>query len=170
MPANYYMFFVTALIPLVVGFVYYSNALAGRAWMKTNNFTDEDLEGGNMTVTLIIAYVLGVLISLFMSGVVIHQSGVAQMMMPDVMNSGSEAQTTFNSLMATYGDNFRTFGHGVLHGVLVGLMFVMPIIATISLFEKRGWKYVWIHTGYWVITLALIGGVLCQTLYYNPLS
>ncbi|MEM1124806.1 MAG: DUF1761 domain-containing protein, partial [Bacteroidota bacterium] len=32
-----------------------------------------------------------------------------------------------------------------------------------ALFERRGWKYIWIHTGYWFITLALIGGLLCAT-------
>ncbi|MEL6988082.1 MAG: DUF1761 domain-containing protein [Bacteroidota bacterium] len=36
------------------------------------------------------------------------------------------------------------------------------MIGCISLFERRGWKYVLIHAGYWLLTLTLIGGVVCQ--------
>lgn len=31
-----------------------------------------------------------------------------------------------------------------------------------ALFERRGFKYIAIHTGYWLITLAIIGGLMCQ--------
>lgn len=164
------MFFVTALIPLVVGALYYSPMLAGNAWMKANNFTEEDLKGGNMVKILGLAYLCSVFISFMMSGFVIHQNGVAQTMMPTILESGSAAQSEFNALMQTYGNNFRTFGHGVIHGLMVAILFVFPVIATNSLFERRGWKYNLIHVGYWAITLALVGGVLCATLEWAPLS
>lgn len=92
------------------------------------------------------------------------------MMMPGVMESGSAAMNDFNVLMSTYGGNFRTFGHGALHGVITALIFVFPLIATNSLFERKSWKYNLIHVGYWLISLALVGGVLCATLEYAPLS
>lgn len=56
MPINFYMYFITALIPLVIGFIYYSPMVFGNAWMKENNFTKEDLEGGNMVKILGLAY------------------------------------------------------------------------------------------------------------------
>jgi hydrogenase maturation factor len=31
-----------------------------------------------------------------------------------------------------------------------------------ALFERRGGKYILVHVGYWIVTLALIGGVVCQ--------
>ena len=170
MPTNFYMYFVTALIPLIIGFIYYSPMLVGNAWMKENNFTEEDFKGGNMVKTLGLAYLCGVVISFFMTGIVIHQQAVFSMMMPEVMESGSAAMSDFNGLMGTYGGSFRTFGHGAIHGVITTLLFVFPIIATNSLFEKRSWKYNLIHVGYWLITLVLIGGVLCATIKFGALS
>jgi len=164
------MFFITALIPILVGALYYSPMLAGNAWMKENNFSEEDLKGGNMVKILGLAYLCSFFISFMMSGFVIHQNGVAQTMMPAILESGSPAQAEFNNLMATYGDNYRTFGHGVIHGLMVAILFVFPVIATNSLFERKTWKYNLIHLGYWAISLALVGGVLCSTLEWAPLS
>lgn len=170
MPVNFYIYFLTALIPLIVGALYYSPMLAGNAWMEENNFTKEDLEGGNMVKILGLAYLCGIFISFTLTGIVIHQHGAFAMMMPGVMESGSTAMSDYNGLMATYGGNFRSFGHGALHGVITALLFVFPLIATNSLFERKTWKYNLIHVGYWLITLALIGGVLCATLDFGSLS
>ena len=64
--------------------------------------------------------------------------------------------------MEVYGDRFRTFEHGALHGMMGGLFIVLPIMGTNNLFERRSFKLTLINTGYWTITLALMGGVLCQ--------
>ena len=78
------------------------------------------------------------------------------------MKEGSEVMNRLDTLMLEFGDRFRTFKHGALHGTLIGLLFVTPILGTIALFEQKSFKYVAINGGYWVITLALMGGVLCQ--------
>lgn len=170
MPDNFYMYFVAALIPLVVGFLYYSPMVAGNAWMKTNKFTKESMEGSNMAVILGIAYLFSCFIAFMMSNFVIHQGGVMGMMYPEVLESGSETQKHFNELMEMYGTNSRTFTHGLIHGIIVTIFFVAPIIGTNALFERRGWKYILIHVGYWLISLALVGGLLCATLNYGVLS
>ena len=82
----------------------------------------------------------------------------------------SEAQAEFNALMAKYGDAQRGFSHGAMHGSMVSIFFVLPLIAINSLFERRGWKYTFIHFGYWFCSLVLMGGLLCQTLQYSPLG
>lgn len=164
------MYFVAALIPLLVGAVYYHPAVAGKAWMNSNKFTESDLEGANMAKIFGLTFIFSVLIAFTMGGLVIHQSAVFQMMMPEVAVSGSATQAEFNTLMQTYGGSFRTFGHGALHGALCAVFFIMPIIGINSLFERRGWKYIMIHTIYWAISLALMGGLLCQTLQFAPLS
>ncbi len=168
MPTNFYMYFITALIPLLIGSVYYHPKVVGTAWMNANRFTEEDLKGANMIAILGLSYLLGVMISFAFGGVVIHQTGTAQMMIPEMLESGSEAQAVFNNLMATYGDHHRSFGHGAIHGILFTILFVLPIIAINALFERRGGKYIFIHFFYWIITLVLIGGVLCQTLHWAP--
>ena len=167
MPTNYYLFFVTAFIPLIVGFVYYHKAAFGSAWMKVNGFSDSDLEGGNMAVILGSTYFLGILLSFAAAGFAIHQPAVFQMMMPEVMEPGSAAEIQFLDLMKNFGEHHRTFKHGAIHGGIMTVFFVLPLLAINSLFERRGWKYVFIHVGYWFICLALMGGVLCQTLVYQ---
>ncbi len=170
MPSNFYMWFVAALIPMFVGAVYYHEKVLGSAWMRTNGFKASDLEGGNMALILGLSYFLGVLMAAVLTGMVIHQTNVFQMMMPEVAESGNAAQQQFNDLMAQYGDRFKTPGHGFLHGGVLALFFVMPVIAINSLFERRGWKYVAIHTGYWFITLGAMGALLCATIEYPALS
>lgn len=170
MPDNFYMFFIAAFIPLIIGSIYYSPKVFGTAWMRVNGFTEKDMESGNMVTILGLAYLLSIVAAFFVSGSTIHQSNILQMMMPEVMESGSTAQKQFNDLMAQYGDHHRSFGHGFLHGGIIALFAALPLIGINALFERRGWKYVWIHTGYWFITLGLMGGLLCATLEYAPLS
>lgn len=169
MPDNYWMFFIAAFIPIVVGFVWYHPKVFGAAWMRLNGFSEEDLAGGNMGLILGLSFLLGTFLSFGLSGLVIHQGNVFQMMMPDIMESGSAAQAQFNELMAQYGTSHRGFGHGALHGGLAAVLFALPFIAINSLFERRGGKYIMIHFGYWFLTLVLMGGLLCETLEYAPL-
>ena len=170
MPTNAYMFLVAGLIPMLVGFVYYNPKVVGGMWMKTNGFSEKDLEGGNMALIFGLSYLFSVLIAFILSGMVIHQVGAFSMMAPEVFESGSAAQKQFNELMVQYGNTGRSFGHGALHGGIVTVFFVLPLIAINSLFERRGWKYILIHVGYWLICLMLMGGLICSTLKYAPLS
>lgn len=170
MPTNFYMFFVAAFIPLIIGSLYYGDFLFGKSWKRVNGLTDADLDDGKLFTILGLTYVLGIVAAFFLSGVVIHQGNVFQMMMPEAMVSGSAAQNQFNELMVQYGDKHRSFSHGALHGGIISLFAVLPIVGINALFERRGWKYIWIHTGYWFITLALMGGLLCKTLDYAPMS
>ncbi len=170
MPTNWYMYLVAGLIPLAVGALWYGNLLFGKKWMSVNGFREEDLQGANMGLIFGLTYLFSVMIAFTLGGMVIHQTAVFQMMMPDVMEAGSDVQSQFNELMAVYGGNFRSFSHGVLHGVIAVIFFVLPLIAINSLFERRGWTYIFIHAGYWLVCLGLMGGLLCATLEYAPLS
>jgi hypothetical protein len=170
MPTNFWMFFVTAFIPLLIGSIWYNPKVFGTAWMRINGFKEEDLQGANMALIFGLCFVFGVLISAALSTMVIHQGGVMQMMMPAAAESGSAAQQQFNDLMTQYGTAHRSFGHGALHGGILVPLLILPIIAINALFERRGWKYILIHSGYWFVCLALMGGVLCKYLQYGSLS
>jgi hypothetical protein len=63
--------------------------------------------------------------------------------------------------MAKYGNEFRTFKHGAFHGLMYGLFFVLPVIGTNGLFERKSWKYIFINVGYWTVSLMLMGGIIC---------
>ena len=165
MEMNYNVLFLVALVPMIIGFVWYG-PLFGNAWMKEMGFTKESLAGTNMVKTLIISYVFSLFIAFFLMFVVIHQSGVYSTLAgePGFNEKAGEGFAFFQDFMNIYGDRFRTFGHGALHGVITSIAFVLPILSILALFEKKTFKYVAINAGYWMVTLAIMGGVVCQWL------
>lgn len=165
MEMNFNVLFLAALVPMIIGFVWYG-PLFGNAWMKEMGFTKESLAGTNMVKTLIISYVFSFFIASFLMFAVIHQSGVYSTLAgePGFNEKAGEGFAFFQDFINTYGDRFRTFGHGVLHGVITSIFFVLPILSIVALFEKKTVKYVAINAGYWMVTLAIMGGIVCQWL------
>lgn len=170
MPTNFYMYFLTALIPMLVGAVYYNPKVLGNAWMKTNGFEPKDLEGANMAVIFGVSFIMSVLISFTMAGVSIHQTGVAQVLFGAMGEGDQNVINDFNTFMNKYGNVHRSFGHGALHGAFFTLFFVLPVLSINAMFERRGWTYILIHTGYWLISLTLMAGILCKTLEWAPIG
>ncbi|MEN8818036.1 MAG: DUF1761 domain-containing protein [Polaribacter sp.] len=165
MEMNFNVLFLAALVPMIIGFVWYG-PLFGNAWMKEMGFTKESLAGTNMVKTLIISYVFSFFIASFLMFAVIHQSGVYSTLAgePGFNEKAGEGFAFFQDFINTYGDRFRTFGHGALHGVITSIFFVLPILSIVALFEKKTLKYVAINAGYWMVTLAIMGGIVCQWL------
>ena len=163
---NFLAVFGAAFIPIIVGFVWYNPKVFGNAWRKAAGKTQADLDKGNMAVILGLSYVLSLLLALGLSGLTNHQSGVNQLfaMHPDFGQAGTEVQILFEAVMAEFGNTHRTFGHGVIHGIIGAVLIALPIITINALFERRGGKYIGIHFGYWLLTLGLMGGVVCQFL------
>lgn len=161
---NLIVVLLAALIPMVVGFLYYNPKLLGTAWMNASGMTEEKVKNGNMVKMLLLSFLCAFLFSFFLFGLVVHQTDVYSLYASEdgFLQEGSAVMNRLDTLMLEFGDRFRTFKHGALHGTLIGLLFVTPILGTIALFEQKSFKYVAINGGYWVITLALMGGVLCQ--------
>lgn len=159
-----YTVLTCGLVPLVIGFLWYSPKTLAPLWMKVSGVPEEKLKSGNMPLIFGLTYFFGCLISLFMITVVIHQSHVFSIFAgdPASRDANSEIGKYLADFMSKHGQNFRTFKHGAFHGIISSLLYVMPVIAINALFERRGFKYIAIHTGYWLITLAIIGGLMCQ--------
>ncbi|MEW7277083.1 DUF1761 domain-containing protein [Aquimarina sp. 2201CG1-2-11] len=164
MEFNFLITALAALVPMILGFIWYNPKVFGTAWMNACGFTEEDLKGGNMAITFILAYVFSFFLAFMLNTIVIHQFGFFSSIMsePGWNEPGSEAYKFSQDYMAKYGNNFRDFGHGALHGAMVGLLIALPVLATNSLFERKGFKYIAVNAGYWVVCIALMGGVLCQ--------
>ena len=164
MEFNFLITALAALIPMVLGFIWYNPKVFGTAWMNACGFTAEDLKGGNMALIFILSYVFSFFLAFILNTFVIHQFGFFSILMndPDLLKEGTETYQYAQDFMTKYGSNFRTFGHGALHGTMVGLMVALPILATNALFERKGFKYIAINVGYWIVCLALMGGVICQ--------
>jgi hypothetical protein len=133
MSINWLSIVIAALIPMVMGFVWYHKALFGKAWMDSIGMTEEKAKQANMPVMFGLSLVMAALIAFFF--------------------------VNFNNGPGQEGE-FDTFKHGAAHGVIIALFVVMPVMITNGLFEQKSWKNMLINLGYWVITLALMGGVI----------
>lgn len=156
---NFYLIFGTALIPLVIGFIWYNPKIFGNAWMKESDMTDDKIKSGNMALIFGLTYVLGLLISMSMYSLTIHQMGIYSVFQGDESPESVAYLKNFND---TYGMRFRTFKHGSLHGVIAALFIALPIIGINALFERKSFKYVAIHVGFWIVCMGIIGGIVCQ--------
>lgn len=163
MKFNFLITAVAAIVPLIMGFIWYNPKVFGDAWMKECNFSIETMEKPNPIVFLY-CFLLSFLLAFILNTFVIHQFGFFSVLMndPSLMESGSELNLYAADFMEKYGNNFRTFKHGALHGTMMGLLVIIPVFGTNAIFEKRTFKYVLINGGYWTVSLALMGGILCQ--------
>ena len=130
---NFLAIILAALIPMLMGFIYYHPKVFGKAWMQSLGLTEEDLKKGNMAVIFGVSLLMSFLLSMFL--------------LVNVDGPGQEGQ-------------FDSFKHGAFHGTLIGFMVAMPVLVTNGLFERKNMKNLAINTVYWVITIALMAGVI----------
>lgn len=155
---------LAALVPLVVGFIYYSPKVFGNAWMKACGLTEEKLKGNNMIVVFGTMLILSFLLSFMLFLLVVHQTDYYSILVdePGFGEAGSSVMTEIDTFMETYGNHYRTFKHGAFHGGMIGFFIGLPILMTNGLFEAKGFKYGFINAFFWIICLALMGGILCE--------
>lgn len=163
MSINFPIMFLAAVVPLLVGFLWYNPKTFGTAWMKVAGMTEESMKGANMVLIFGLTYALSFLAAMSLNAIVIHQFHIYSILInePGLNETGSEANTFVQGFMDKYGANFRTFGHGALHGGLAGFFLVMPVMGVNALFERKGFRYVAINAGFWIVCLALMGGIIC---------
>ena len=140
---NYLPIAVAALIPTIVGMIYYNPKVFGNAWMDSLGKTAEELqEGFNMALATIIGLVMSFLLAFAINIVT------------------ENVHKTVNEAGELVLNSTHTFGHGAFHGVLFALLIVVPTFVTNGMYERKSWKNVFINCGYWIITMALMGGLM----------
>ena len=157
MEINFLALIAAAVSALMIGFIWYNPKVFGTAWMKAAEMTEEQIKGGNMAKIFGLALLFAFLLAFALQFITIHQTGAMGMIGGDP----SQARPSYNAFMADYGNAFRTFKHGALHGTIAGIFIALPIIGTNALFERKGAKYIFINSGYWIVTLAIMGGIVC---------
>lgn len=157
MEFNIIAIIVTALVPMVLGFIWYGPMLFQKAWMKESGVTEEKMKSGNMPAIFGISLLLSFLLAFFVQPIVIHQMGAFSLMGGDP----TQALPSYEAFMSDYGTAFRTFKHGALHGAIAGIFIIFPIMATNGLFERKSWKLTFINAGYWTLALIIMGAILC---------
>lgn len=157
MEINFLALLAAACSTLVVGFIWYNPKVFGNAWMRESGTTEEKMKGANMAVTFGVSVLYAFFIAFVLQMLTIHQFGALGMIGGDA----ATAKPSYTEFMADYGSAYRTFKHGALHGFMTGLFLVLPVIGVGALYERRSFKYVLIAGGYWVVSMMIMGGIIC---------
>jgi|APTNR8051073442_1049403.scaffolds.fasta_scaffold47990_2 hypothetical protein len=164
MTTNYLVVLGTAIIPIVVGFIWYHPKVFGNAWMQVAGLKEEDVKKINMPLVLGLTLFLSMFISIALMFSVVHQLHIFASVMG--VQGFDDPTTPLGKALSDFFEfaknNFRTFKHGALHGTITGVSMALPLVAINALFERKGAKYVFIHAGFWIVCFALMGGVICQ--------
>jgi Protein of unknown function (DUF1761) len=161
---NWLLIMATGIIPSLIGMIYYSPKVFGNAWMDSKGITMDPNAQVNMGKMIGISIILGLFLAVGLAPIVIHQAGLFSMLQtPDFKDVNSDTFKAYTDMMTKYSTNFRTFKHGALHGTLTAIFLAVPFIAVSTMWEpKPSFKYYLLTLGYWIITLALMGGIICQ--------
>lgn len=143
----------------IVGFIWYNPKVFGTIWMKEAGLTQEQVEKGNILKIFGLTFVYAFMLAFMLQNLVIHQTGALGMIGGPMRIEN--AKPTYSAFMADYGDAFRSFKHGALHGFMSGIFLALPIISINGLFEQKSWKYMAIQAGYWTIIMTIMGAILC---------
>ena len=165
MEINFLALIVSALVPTVMGFVWYHKAVFGKAWMAGSGMTEEKMQSGNMPLIFGLAILFSLMLAFSMNIHSVHDANVAGAMFYATNGTMQpEAGSELANWMEYYNTNLaasnHTFKHGAFHGFFIGLLLIMPIIANNALFERKGFKYAAINAGYWIVCLTIMGGIL----------
>ncbi|MBX2889765.1 MAG: DUF1761 domain-containing protein [Saprospiraceae bacterium] len=163
MQFNWHVLFIAALVPLVVGFAWYHPKVFGRTWMAAAGMTEAPARGANMVKLLGLTYLFGLLAASALMPLTIHQLGFYSVLAdePGFRDPQSEIGQFASGFMDKYGHNFRTFRHGAFHGLITGIFLALPVSGTIALYERKGFAYIAVNVGFWMLCFAIMGGMVC---------
>ena len=154
---------LAALIPLVIGSLWYNPKTFGNAWMHACGFDEKKLqENFNAPLVFGLSYFMSIFIAFGLSSIVIHQFGFFGMLQRVIAENNVDALAFLKTGFDHYGNEFRTFKHGAFHGTITGIAIALPMVTINALFERRGFKYIAINAGYWILSLCIMGGFICQ--------
>lgn len=156
MEMNFLAIIAAAFSALVVGFIWYNPKVFGNAWMQAADMNEEKIKGGNMAKIFILAFIFAILLAMSVMPMVIHQMGAFSLAQGEL-----GVLPSYDTFMNDYANEFRTFKHGAFHGVIAGIFIALPILGTNALFERKGAKYIFINSGYWIVTLGIMGAIIC---------
>lgn len=159
MTPNIIVLLATAIIPFLVAAIWFHpNIFGGETWYDVAKLHGSDRSEVSK-IKLFSTLVINVLIAFGLYNLCVHSMGAFGM-----VQANSELLTTGTggAFMAEYGHNGMNFKHGAFHGFTSTLFMVVPVLAYVTIFEKKSFKYFLVYSGYWTLSLMIMGGVLCQ--------
>jgi len=161
MVPNFLVIGASALIPFFVAYAWFHpKVFGGTTWAEVAGLTQAQNDTPIKPYQLGISILLNFFLAFGVYCLAVHESGVFGMVSADeaAMSTGTAA-----AFLAEYGGRHHTFGHGMIHGgIQTVLLFVVPILGYAAIFERKSKKYLFINLGFWIVSLALMGGVISQ--------
>lgn len=134
---NWLAVLVAGISAFVLGGVWYSPALFGKAWMKENKLTEEDVRRSNKAKIFGWAFVLSLIIAANLSMFLADApAGCADGCYPKV-----------------------DIGFGAIAGFMAGI-WIFAFIAIVGLFELKSARHIFINGGYCLVALVLMGAII----------
>ncbi len=124
---------VASLIPILLGGLWYGK-LFGQIWQQETGITEEVMKAHYNPAR----FFGGTIAGSFVAAIFLAK------FMADCQLTGAKA-----------------FAFGCLDGATIAAMTVLPAMAVNSaIWEHKSWRYVAVNAGFWVISFALMAGVL----------
>ena len=139
-PINFIAVLVAGLIPSILGALWYG-PLFEKPWLSSLGKTKAEMAPNNMALTYGLALLMAMIVSFFLKlGIEISHRDV------------EAGKLVFTS--------FHTFKHGALHGAMVALTTVVPVIVSMSLFQKNSAKNILLNITFWTVCFSIMMGIL----------
>ncbi len=132
---NYLAIILAAVANMVIGFLWYSEMLLGKPWMKAMGYTKEALKAEQKKMGKF--YGLSFVVAIITAFVLSH--------------------------VMTMSENFFHYdmlSTGLISAFWMWLGFVMPVQLTGEIFGSKNWKLFGINTGYQLVALLAMGVVI----------
>ena len=121
---------LAALMPLLIGAIWYHPKTFGTIWMNSLGFTEEDLKKGSIAATFGVTFLMSFTLAYY-----------------------------FAMRYHGHGEESGVLAHAAYHGFMTFGYIGMPVLVTNLLFERRSWSGILVNVGYWflaVIALVLV--------------
>lgn len=151
-PVNPLSLLVAAFVPVLLSYLWYSPMLFGKAQ------EGGALSAGQQALSLFVRLLFGFFLAFSLATTVVHQTHLFSLL-ADV--DPEEAKLFLEPAMAKYGNLYRSFGHGVLHAVMAALFFALPVLVFSAIGEGRKLRSQLVHLGFLVLSMAIMGGIIC---------
>jgi hypothetical protein len=117
----------------------------------------------NMPLVFGLTYVFSFFIAVFLQGNTIHQFAFGSLLMPARGFTDPEGfQEAIKTAALLSEGKFHSWSHGMVHGIIFSIMFVLPLISIDAMFARKSWKYIMINWGYWLIAITIMAMIVCQ--------
>lgn len=131
---NWWAVIVAAVSSFVVGGIWYSPGLFGKAWMKDTGLNEDEVQKSNKGKIFGFTFVFSLLMAFNLAMFLQDPKGI---------DCGPKVDLTW----------------GLTAGFLAGI-WTFSAIAIHSLFELKSWRLIFINGGYSVVSMVLMGGII----------